>query len=119
MRPAYPFAVGSDCTNSLSSVRVRLALVMSTTGLSPVTVIVSWSPPIRMSALMLAMKSLGISTSSRLKTAKPGSVNETMYRAGLQVDDAVLPAAVGDGTADLFDQGGAAGFDGHAGQHRA
>ena len=59
------------------------------------------------------------STPSRLTVVNPGSVNATVYVPGQQIDDAVLPGAVGHGGADFFNQRRARRFDGHARQHGA
>jgi hypothetical protein len=63
-------------------VRWRLALVTSTIGLSPVTVIVSSSAPTRSSAFTVALKSLESSTPSRLNVLNPVSVKVTPYVPG-------------------------------------
>src|SRR5689334_18497251 len=55
---------------------------MSTTGVSPVTVIVSETLPTFMSALMLTTPLPATSTSSRLTVEKPVSVNVTVYLPG-------------------------------------
>ena len=56
---------------------------------------------------------------SRLTMLKPGSEKVTVYGAGTQFSDAVLPAPSVDGGADLLDECRARRFDGHARQHRA
>jgi hypothetical protein len=76
-RPLYERTVGIDCISSLSSVRWRRALCRSTTGVSPVTVIVSCSEPTGMSAFTGTTKSLGTSTASRLMVLNPVSVKVT------------------------------------------
>ena len=97
-------AVGSACTSSLSSVRTRLALCTSTIGVSPVTVIVSAS---------VADLQVGVDRGDEfgrqldafaLDGAEPGQRERDRVGAGPQVDDPVLPGAVGDGGSDLFDQ---------------
>ena len=102
--PAYPFAVGSDCTSSLSSVRSRLALCTSTIGVSPVTVMVSSS---------VADLHVGVDRGDEvarqldafaLDGVEAGQRERHRVGAGPQVDDAVLAAAVGDGGAHLLDQ---------------
>ena len=55
-----------------------LALWTSTTGVSPVTVIVSSSAPTRSSALTVATKVPVSSMPSRLTVENPGSVNVTV-----------------------------------------
>ena len=54
------------------------ALVTSTTGASPLTVIVSGTPPTLRSALTVAMKLPVSSMPSRLTVVNPGSVNVTV-----------------------------------------
>ena len=66
--------VGMASMASRSSTWVCTAVLTSTTGDSPVTVMVSSSPPMRISALMVAVNSAGSSRPSRLKALKPGSV---------------------------------------------
>ena len=51
---------------------------MSTVGVSPVTVIVSWSEPTRRSAFTVAVKEAVSSTPSRLTVVNPVSVNVTL-----------------------------------------
>ena len=63
---------------SLFSVTSRLALCTSTTGVSPVTVIVSASVPTLRSALMVAVNEPVSSMPSRLKVLKPCSVKVTV-----------------------------------------
>src|SRR5215831_3990016 len=60
----------------------RLALWTSTTGVSPVTVIVSASAPTFMSALIVATNEQVSSMSSRLTVLNPVSVNTTEYVPG-------------------------------------
>ena len=84
MTLAYPFAVGSACTNSLSSVRTRLALCTSTIGVSPVTVIVSARSPTFRSALTVATNAPDSSIPSRLYVLNPFSVNATVYMPDLR-----------------------------------
>ena len=60
------------------------ALVTSTTGVSPVTVTVSCTPPTRRSAFTVAMKLPVSSMPSRLTVLKPGSVKLTEYVPGLR-----------------------------------
>ena len=78
MTAAYPRAVGTDCSRSRSSVRCCFAVCTSTTGLSPVTVMVSSSPPTLSSAFSVATKSAGRTNPSRLTVPNPGSVNVTV-----------------------------------------
>ena len=72
---AYPFAVGSAWTKSVSSVRTRFALCTSTTGVSPVTVTVSVRLPTFMSAFTGVVLPDVSSRPSRFTVAKPVSVN--------------------------------------------
>ena len=58
--------------------RVVVALCTSTTGASPVTVIVSSSTPTRISAFTDAVKFASISIPSRRVVVKPGSVKVTL-----------------------------------------
>ena len=70
---------------SLSSVISRRVLVTSTTGVSPVTVTVSVTPPSFMSASILTTPVPDSTTSSRLKTENPASVNVTLYVPGCRL----------------------------------
>ena len=65
-------------TTSLLSVISRFAFCTSTTGLSPVTVIVSASEPTLSSALMVAVNVPVNSTPSRLNVLNPAKVNVTV-----------------------------------------
>jgi hypothetical protein len=67
-----------DLMTSLFSVTSRLALCTSTTGVSPVTVIVSASAPTLSSALIVAVNEPLSSTPSRLNVLKPGNVKVTV-----------------------------------------
>ena len=116
---AHERAVGMRRQQSLLIVVCRRTLCVSTIGVSPLTVIVSATPPTFRSALTVAVNEPVSSMPSRLTVLKPVSVNVTVYVPAQQVDDAVLAGAVGDGRADLFDQHGTGGFDGHARQHGA
>ena len=62
---------------SLSSVTSRLVLWMSTTGVSPVTVMVSSTPPTRKSASTVMTPVPPTARPSRFTVLKPGSVNVT------------------------------------------
>ncbi len=66
----------------LSSTACRFVLCTSTTGVSPVTVIVSCTPPTRMSALMVVTATPLTSMPSRLTVVKPGKVNVSEYVPG-------------------------------------
>ena len=92
---------------------------VSTTGLSPVTVMVSSSEPTFISTLIGAVKLLVSSTPSRFTVPKPASEKVTGRRAGTEVDDLVGALVVRDRRARFLDQRGTAGFDGDAGQHAA
>ena len=70
--------VGSASITSLLSTRCCCTPCTSTTGVAPVTVIVSSTPPTRMSALTVAVTAPASSMPSRLTVAKPGSVNVTL-----------------------------------------
>jgi hypothetical protein len=65
---------GMVCTTSLLSTTSRRALCTSTTGVSPVTVIVSSRPPTRISIGMVSVCEPDSSTSARRTVTKPGSV---------------------------------------------
>src|SRR2546423_7217151 len=73
---------GSVRMTSLFSTVSRFALWTSTTGVSPVTVIVSASAPTFRSALTVATNDPVSSIPSRLTVLKPGSVNVTSYVPG-------------------------------------
>ena len=57
---------------------------VSTIGLWPDTVIVSWSSPTCSSTLIGAVKFAGSSTPSRFTAPKPVNVNVTLYRPGVR-----------------------------------
>ena len=63
---------------SLSSVISRFVLVTSTTGVSPVTVIVSCTPPTRSSASMVMTAVPLTDHLVASQVAKPGSVKVTL-----------------------------------------
>ena len=69
---------GSASMRRLLRTISRLALWTSTTGVSPVTVIVSATPPTFISALMVAVKVPVSSMPSRLTVVNPGSVKVTV-----------------------------------------
>ena len=69
--------VGIASMASRFSTCVCTAVVTSTTGASPVTVIDSSRAPTRMSALMVAVNSEGSSMPSRLSVENPVSVKVT------------------------------------------
>ena len=74
MTPAYDLAAGMFEMTSFDTVTCRRTLCTSTIGVSPVTVIVSWTVPTFMSALIDAVNDPVSSTPSRLTVLKP--VNE-------------------------------------------
>src|SRR5436189_1369791 len=67
---------------SLLIVVSRRVFWMSTTGVSPVTVIVSATAPTFKSALIVAANDPVNSTPSRLTVVNPGNVNSTAYVPG-------------------------------------
>src|SRR5262245_49252246 len=69
-------------------------LVTSTTGASPLTVIVSARPPTLSSALTVAMNDPVSSIPSRLTTLNPDNVNVTTYVPGRRFSIANWPAAL-------------------------
>ena len=75
---AHDRAVGTVVRVSLLSVVWRLTLWTSTIGVSPLTVIVSATPPTFMSALTVAMNEPVSSMPSRFTVVKPGSENVTV-----------------------------------------
>ena len=70
---------------SRSMTRSRLVFCTSTSGVSPVTVIVSSSAPTRRSASIFAVNEPASTTPSRLTVLKPGSVNVTVYVPGTRL----------------------------------
>jgi hypothetical protein len=74
--------VGIESSISRSNTWTRAVLETSTTGDSPVTVTVSSSVPIRISTSIVAVKSVGSSSPSRLNVLNPDSVNVTVYAPG-------------------------------------
>ncbi len=79
---AHDRAVGTVVRVSLLRVVWRLTLWTSTMGVSPLTVIVSATPPTFMSALIDAMNEPVSSMPSRFTVVKPGSENVTEYVPG-------------------------------------
>ena len=76
MRPPYARAAGIAAMRSLLMVVCRRTLCVSTTGVSPVTVIVSVTAPTRISVLTTAVKVRVSSIPSRLKVLNPVRLNE-------------------------------------------
>jgi hypothetical protein len=68
---------GTVSSTSRSITRCLVALCTSTSGVSPVTVIVSSRLPTRISASTVAVKEPVSAMPSRLNGAKPASVNVT------------------------------------------
>ena len=79
---AHDLAVGTVVRVSLLSVVCRRTLSTSTMGVSPLTVIVSATPPTFISALIEATNDPVNSTPSRLTVLNPGRVNVTEYVPG-------------------------------------
>ena len=77
---ANDFPVGMIPNTSAVSARLWEALWTSTTGASPLTVMVSFKPPTARSALTVAVKFANTSTFVRTTVVKPASVNDTVYR---------------------------------------
>ena len=67
---------------SLLSTRCWVEFCVSTTGASPVTVIVSATVPTRRSTFTVAVNDPASSIPSRLTVLKPASVNVTVYMPG-------------------------------------
>ena len=82
----YPRDAGMAAMTSLSiTFCVRVLVCTSTTGVSPVTVIVSCTPPTRMSALIVMLLAPPLtSTPSRITVVKPGSVKVNLYVPGVR-----------------------------------
>ena len=114
--PTERFPGMAATTSALSTVS-RCALWTSTTGVSPVTVIVSSSAPTRMSIGIVSVVGAAELDALPPDDVEAGQPERQRVRAGIQTGNAVLPRAVGDGRAHLFDEGRAGGFDGHARQH--
>ena len=98
---------------------VWAAVVTSTTGEAPVTVIVSSSAPTRRSALMVAVNSDGSSQIVAPEGLEARQRERHRVGARPQIGDAVGAVAVGDRRLDLLDEDVARRLDRHAGQHRA
>src|SRR5688572_26957577 len=79
IRLLYDRDDGRALMTSLSSTICRRTLCTSTIGDSPVTVIVSSSPPTRKSMLIVAVNAPSRVTPSRLTVENPGNVNVTEY----------------------------------------
>ena len=75
---AHDRAVGMAVISSLLIVVCRRMLVVSTMGVSPLTVMVSDTPPTFRSALIVAVKLPDSSMPSRLIVVNPVSVNVTV-----------------------------------------
>ena len=103
----------------LSMTTSRRALCTSTTGVSPVTVIVSSTPP----TLHVGRNGEDLRTGQLDAVTLDGDEAGQRERQGVgarpQIDDAVLARAIGDRGPDLLDQGRARCFNGDAGQHGA
>ena len=77
IRPAYARAAGMDVIRSLLITVCRRVLCVSTTGVSPVTVIVSVTAPTLRSAFTVAANEPSSSMPSRFTLLNPVSVNVT------------------------------------------
>ena len=95
------------------------AFCTSTTGDAADTVTDSSSAPTFISALIVAVKSVGSSTLWRLTVWNPASVNVTMYTPGRRSTILYWPAPSVVDLAGLLDQHVARRFDGDARQHGA
>ena len=113
MRPE----VGSASSVSRSSVVCWRTFEMSTTGDSPVTVMVSSTVPTLNSALIAAVNPVVSSTPSRLERTEARQAEGHRVNAGTQVDNPVQALAVSDDAADLVDEGRTGSFDGDAWQY--
>ena len=91
---------------------------VSTTGASPVTVIVSSSEPTRRSASTVFAAAAGEKHAITLERVEPGQRERDGVCARTQIDDLIATVAVGDHRPDLLDEHWAGRFDRHAGQHR-
>ena len=92
---------------------------MSTVGVAPVTVTVSWrraDPQIGVHRRREGRRQLDALALDRVE---PGQREGHAVGAGHQADDLVLPPTVSDGGSHFLDQCGAGGFDAHAGQNGA
>ena len=88
-------------------------------GVSPLTVIVSATPPTFRSALTVAVNAPVSSMPSRLNRAEAGQRERHVVRARTEIDDAVQAGAVGRRRPHLFDEDRAGRFNGNAREHRA
>ena len=95
------------------------AFCTSTTGDSPVTVMVSFSCADAHVGVDRGRERAGQLDAVALEGVEAGNREGDRVGPRPQVDDLVLSAAVGDDAADLLDQRGARGFDSHARQHRS
>ena len=82
MNCAGRLLVGISSSKSRERVVCCWTFEMSTTGDSPVTVIVSSSPPTLSSAFTVAVNDVVNSMPSRLNVLKPGKVKVTVYGPG-------------------------------------
>ena len=111
--------VGSVSIRSRVSTCVLDACCTSTTGAAPETVTDSCSDPTLRSALTVAVKLAGSSRPSRTTVLNPDQREGDAVGARPQVDELVPAPVVGHRGADLLDQHGTRGLDGHTGQHAA
>ena len=111
--------VGMASITSRVTTRRCTTFWMSTVGMPPSTVTSSSTAPGFISAFTFAVKADVSSRFSRLNVLKPGMSERHGVHAGPQVSDVVATLIVGDGDADLFDQGRTRRLDRHARDHQA
>ena len=111
--------VGMLSMTSLVTTFWTAALCTSTSGVSPVTVIVSASVADLHVGVDRRDERAGHLDAFALEGAESGQRERDCVGAWQQVDDLVLAGSVGDGRARLFNQRRAGRFHGHAGKHRA
>ena len=76
--------VGSATSSSFEITFCCRTFAVSTSGVAPVTVIVSSRDPTSMAAFTVAVNPAGSSTPSRRTVLKPVNVNVTVYAPGLR-----------------------------------
>ena len=78
IKPYTPLPVGTASRTALGMDFCAVTFVTSTSGVSPATVTVSWTPPICNSTFSVAVKLYGSSIPSRCNVLKLGGVNVTL-----------------------------------------
>ncbi len=97
-------AAGSSVIRLPFSTSCRTVLCTSTMGASPVMVIVSWTPPRRMSTFTVAVKLPGEFNPLSIRRRESLQREADPISAGRKIGDPILTGAIGDAVAHLLDQ---------------